>query len=82
MAKLDKFWVVCDPSPISEMGDIFWSTNLNEFADYCAGTRDFRKRKHALYANESEAKKDAEARMENQKKSASIQERVALRAAR
>jgi hypothetical protein len=78
MAKLDKFWVVCDPSPNSEMGDIFWDTNLNEFADYCAGTRDFRKRNHTIYANESEAKKDAEARMAK-RKTASIQERVASR---
>jgi len=77
--KLSKFWVVRDPSPESELGDILFSSDVNHFASYCIGTghSQFMHERHAIYTDAAEAKKDAEARLKS--RSSKTAERVVER---
>lgn len=64
--KIEKFWVVRDPSPASELCDILFQTDsVNELARIIVGTgiRQFEHENHAFYLDEAEARADAEARM-------------------
>lgn len=73
-AKIEKFWVVVNPSSQSELGDILWEVkDLAEFLRIFVGTVSdgrgnldwgrYQQENWTLYDNESEAKTDAEARL-------------------
>jgi hypothetical protein len=70
MAKLTKFWVVRDPSPVSEINDILFESDPVKYAAYCvgAGYRNVKDEHTAVYTTEGEAKKDALARLQAEKK--------------
>lgn len=83
--QIKKFWVVKDPGPSSELGDIMFESDINEFAAYCLGSgtwKYFKSENHVMYDSSAEAKKDAEARMKAQQKTAGLVKRVASRACR
>ena len=63
--EIKSFWVVRDPSLESEVEDIFFEATANRFAAYVIGSGldQFRYENHSLYTEESEAKRDAEARL-------------------
>ena len=65
--RITSLWVVCDPTPVSEIGDILFEASPNHLANYIVGTamhsRDWESRRHTLYAAEAPAREDAEARL-------------------
>lgn len=65
MPALHRFWVVRDPSPRSELGDILFITDVDSFARYCIGTgnREFMAEHHAIYVSDVEARREAMRRM-------------------
>jgi hypothetical protein len=82
MAAIQRFWVVRDASPQSELGDIlFEAASLNDFASYCIGTglADFKRENHTIYTSKSEATKDAEARLARADRVSTAAVRVAAR---
>ena len=68
--KLEKFWVVRDPSPFSTLEDVmFQAESPNQLARIIVGTglRQFEAERHAFYTTEKEARQDAQKRMAAQK---------------
>jgi len=52
------FWIVTKPTPVSEMGDICFETNMLEFACQVRGGLDDALI-HGIYVNQSEAERVA-----------------------
>jgi hypothetical protein len=69
-ARLQTVWIVRDATPDSTLGDIFWEQPINRLDDYIRGTppRGWNGEKHTVYTEETEARKDAERRLEKAKK--------------
>jgi hypothetical protein len=63
--KIEKIWMVRDPSDISEMVDILYETDVHELARIIMGTglHTWESEHTTLYTEAGEAKRDAEARM-------------------
>ena len=65
--KIDRLWVVTDPTPNSVIEDILFDTSPVRFPYYVIGTGADRWRAEntTLYTEEAEARADAEARLRN-----------------
>lgn len=65
--KLNSFWVVCNPSPLSEIGDICWESNVADYSMFVLGTQNMgksiRQEGVAFYTKKSEAVADAQDRL-------------------
>lgn len=61
---LDKFWVVRNPGPDSEMSECCFETDMATFSNYIFGTgKDrFELENHVLHSSERTARADAEMR--------------------
>lgn len=66
--KIEKLWVVCDPSEDSTLDDILYATDALGLAELAIGTGAAAwKREHTtLYTEEREARRDAEGRLARQ----------------
>lgn len=72
--KLTKFWVVRDPSPVSELEDILFETDPVEYVAYGIGTglSQVKRENTTIYTEKAEALKDATARLAKEKKPGSV----------
>ena len=71
MAALKKFWVVRDGGPESELADVLFDTDVNDFVFYIFGVgshAQFVREHHTIYENEASAKRDADARLAGKRK--------------
>jgi hypothetical protein len=73
-----KFWVVRNPTYLSEFEDICWETDTNGLATYIVGTGvdKFKSENHAIYHSEMIAKNDAHLRMKVRNDLLSVLQRV------
>lgn len=62
---IQRFWIVTDPVPTSEMIDILYATDMRGLVRLVLGTgeRNWLESNTLIYDNEREARKDAEARL-------------------
>ena len=60
-----RLWVVRDPSPVSELGDIMYEVTVARLPEYVIGTgaERWRAEHTTFYTDEAEARADAEARL-------------------
>lgn len=61
----EKFWVVKNPTELSEMGDVCWETDVNTFARYVFGTglAQFEQECHQVHTSERTARAEAQLRL-------------------
>lgn len=71
--KLNRIWVVTDASPVSELDDVLFETTIEKLAAYVVGTGIglWKKEHTTIYTEEGEARKDALARLAQDKKTKS-----------
>ena len=70
--KLEKIWMVTDPTPVSELADVLWETDVIDLMHWVIGSMAFHNcptcRKGietlTLYTEEAEAREDAESRLQ------------------
>lgn len=66
---VEKFWVVKNPTELSEMVDICWETDVDTFARYVLGTADgegpsrFEQENHQVHTSECTARAEAQSRL-------------------
>jgi len=74
--RIDKFWVVRDPSPISVLVDIFFEATPKSIGRYVigGGLPSWEQENHTFYADRGSALRDAQARLKNVQKQASALE--------
>lgn len=65
MAKIDKVWLVTDPTDVSVIEDVLYETNTTDLGYLIIGTGGaaWRASHPALYTDETEAREDARARL-------------------
>lgn len=66
--KLEILWLVCDPTPLSEIEDIFWrqparTLHYQIVGIAMSGGTEWQSRHYTLWTTEAEARADAEARL-------------------
>jgi len=63
--KIDRLWIVRDPSPVSTLIDIVFETSPARLANYIRGCQpsEWVIENHAMYTDEAEAMADARARL-------------------
>lgn len=67
---IEKFWVVKNPTELSEMVDVCWETDVNTFARYVLGTSiieggaaKFEQECHQVHTSERTARAEAQLRL-------------------